>query len=369
MPSLLLYRIVVVMGIAIAAVLGTAKAQQTKEVVRRQRPQLLALGFSRDGSMLVSGGDSVRVHALDSGEMLQEARTPETTRVVAFSPSKKDVFVSAGDDRIVRFWRLKEDRPVRTLKEHEGIVLGLAFSPDGKLLATAAKDIENRKWPSGEFRLWDTESGELLRAENFREAGVSCAAFSTDGKLVAFSKCSNDREVSSSIEVFDVGTWKRVRSVSFAPGFANSIAFLPDEGLVIAGGDCVPAGAGVCFPTGRLWLASAGEKQARESDEVARHGYFGGAALLAGGRHVVTGTDTPVPVANEGRLTLRADLQVRESRTGKLVWSQIQEGDEMYNMYGACVSPSGKLIGCCSASTIFVFDNKGALVRTIAVGD
>ena len=41
----------------------------------------------------------------------------------------------------------------------------------------------------------------------------------------------------------------------------------------------------------------------------------------------------------------------------------------MYNMYGACVSPSGKLIGCCSASTIFVFDNKGALVRTIAVGD
>ena len=369
MPSQPFCRIAVMWAAVGAAALGTAQAQQTKEGVRRQRPTLLALGFSRDGSMLVSGGDSVRVHALDSGEMLHEARTPETTRVVAFSPSKKDVFVSAGDDMIIRFWRLKEDRPFRTLKEHKGIVLGLAFSPDGKLLATAAKDVENRKWPSGEFRLWDTESGALVRAENFRDAGVSCAAFSTDGKLVAFSKSSDDREVGSSIEVFDVGTWKRVRSISFAPGSANSIAFLPDEGLVIAGGDCVPAGAGHCFPTGRLWLASAGEKQARESDEVARHGYFRGAALLAGGRHVVTGTDTPVPVADEGRLTLRSDLQMRESRTGKLVWSQIQEGDEMYDMYGACVSPNGKLIGCCSASTIFVFDDKGALVRAITVGD
>src|SRR5579872_5775954 len=194
---------VAVLVVVAAGALRTAQAQQIKEAVRRQRVALLALGFSPDGSMLISGGDSVRVHALDSGEMLHKARTPGTARAVVFSPSEKDVFVSAGDDMIVRFWRVKEGRPFRALKEHKAGVQGLAFSPDGKFLATAARSTENGKWAAGEFRLWDTESGKLVQAENFREAGASCAAFSTDGKLVAFSKCSSDHEVGFSVGVFD----------------------------------------------------------------------------------------------------------------------------------------------------------------------
>src|SRR5262249_33365529 len=173
------------------------------------------------------GGDSVRVHALDSGEMLHEARIGGLTKAVAFSPAEKDVFVSGGQDAIVRFWRLKWNRPFRSLKEHKAAVTALAYSPDGKFLASAAAGSENGKPAKGEFRLWDTESGELVRSENFRDGGVFSVAFSSDGKLVAFSRTSNDAEAGSSVEVFDVASWKRTRSISISSGFGYGIAFFP----------------------------------------------------------------------------------------------------------------------------------------------
>lgn len=348
---------------------GLVRGQEAKKAVRRQHAMLLAMGFSRDGSMLVSGGDSVRVHDVESGEMLHEARISGLTRAVAFSPAEKDVFVSAGDDAVVRFWRLKWNRPFRTLKEHKAAVLGLAFSPDGKHLATAAAGTENGKWARGELRLWDTESGEIVRKEDFRGAGASCVAFSRDGKLLAFSKSSNEarEDAGSSLELFEVATWKPLRSIPFSPGFANSLAFLPDgKQLIVAGGVCVPNNAGGCIPAGKIWMARTDGK-IEEVDGLDERGYFRGAALIGEGERFVSGTTSLIWVDDGTDQRLVPDLQVRETKTGKLVWSRTE--DEGEAMYGASVSPDGKLIACCARGTILMFDGAGKLVRGIGIGD
>lgn len=347
---------------------GPIRGEPVKKAFRRQHAMLLALGFSRDGSMLVSGGDSVRVHDLGSGEMLHEARVSGLTRAVAFSPSEKDVFVSAGDDAIVRFWRLKWNRPFRTLKEHKSGVLGLAFSPDGKYLATAAGGTENGKWARGEVRLWDTESGEIVRKEDFRGAGASCVAFSRDGKLLAFSKSSNEprEDAGSSLELFEVATWKPLRSIPYSPGFANSLAFLPDgKQLIVAGAVPIPNRAG-SMPTGKFWIART-DGQLDEMDALDGRGYFTSAAPVGEGERFVTGTATLVWVDDGTDQRLIPDLQMRETKTGKLIWSRTDEDGDV--MYGASVSPDGRLIACCTRGLVLVFDGGGKLVRGIGIGD
>src|SRR5207302_824910 len=77
----------------------------------------------------------------------------------------------------VRLWEVPGGRPLATLQGHTGVVYGVAFSGDGRLLASGGDD--------GIVRLWEAASGQLLATLQGHTGAVWGVALSGDGRLLA----------------------------------------------------------------------------------------------------------------------------------------------------------------------------------------
>jgi WD40 repeat protein len=64
---------------------------------------------------------------------------------VAFSPDGR-LLATASNDKTARVWDPAAGEHLRTLTGHTSVVRAVAFSPDGRLLATASEDCTARVW-------------------------------------------------------------------------------------------------------------------------------------------------------------------------------------------------------------------------------
>jgi WD40 repeat protein len=94
---------------------------------------------------------------------------------IAFSPDGK-ILASASKDQTVKLWETASGRQLFTLTQPDE-VWAVAFSPDGKTLATGGRD--------NTVRLWDARAGVELRTLRGHEGPVHAVAFSPDGKTLA----------------------------------------------------------------------------------------------------------------------------------------------------------------------------------------
>jgi WD40 repeat protein len=118
----------------------------------------------------------------------------------------------------VLLWDVATGKLQRVLRGHVGGVPRLAFSPDGKLLATAGYDDRS-------VRLWDVATGWQLR-EIPQDDKVHGVAFSPDGRYLAIG-------TNSKRHVWDLTK----EQVSYTlPGGAWQVAFRPDNLVLASGG-------------------------------------------------------------------------------------------------------------------------------------
>lgn len=149
--------------------------------------KVTALAFSRDGLRLAVGAGEpgslgeVRLFSFDAGKVRPTpdhviAAHADVLHDLAFSPDGK-LLATTGYDRLIKLWDVGSGKEVRTLKDHSDAVYGLAFRPDGKLIASAAADRA--------VKVWDVATGRRLYTLGEATDWLYAVAWSPDGKSLA----------------------------------------------------------------------------------------------------------------------------------------------------------------------------------------
>jgi WD40 repeat protein len=142
---------------------------------------------------------------------------------VAFSPDGRTL-ASASDDKTVKLWDVQSRKEIKTLSGHSDSVRFVAFSPDGRTLASASDDKT--------VKLWDAQSQKEIKTLSGHEKAVSSAAFSPDGRTLA--SASDDKTV----KLWDVQSQKEIKTLKGHSDYVGFVAFSPDgRTLASASGD------------------------------------------------------------------------------------------------------------------------------------
>jgi WD40 repeat protein/serine/threonine protein kinase len=238
-----------------------------------------SVAFSPDGRRIVSGagGPSTRGQVMLSDATTGDPLGPSFEGCpglwnVAPHPGGRRL-ATACRDGTVRVWDIDTGKEVWKKTGKAAQVFDVAYSPDGRWLASAGGSYDPLK--PGEARLWDAETGEEIRTFVVPAADVFGVAVSPDGRWLA-AGCSDGL----------VRTWDIRRPASKArelPGHIGQVervVFLPDGRLASAGGAEVGSGEV------RIWDLSTGGGL----DLRGHTGPVWGLASSRDGRRLVTGS-------------------------------------------------------------------------------
>ncbi len=191
---------------------------------------ITAVEFSPNGSTIAASGYHEITFWKTADGTLESRLTGLAERVydIAYSPDGKWMATASGDPGIfgaVKLWRPEPGgcKPVRDLVETQDVVFSVAFSPDNKKLAAAGADRT--------IRVFEVETGKLLTQIEDHADWVFAIAFSPDGKRLA--SASRDKTA----KVFDLE--KKESLVTF-PVHAQpvyTVSFTPDGKGVATGGE------------------------------------------------------------------------------------------------------------------------------------
>ncbi|MCP2196875.1 WD40 repeat [Lentzea flava] len=191
------------------------------------------MAFSPDGKTLATANWDGRIHLFD----LTDPRKPvEKARVtghdgqvqaVQFTPDGRTL-VSSGQDRTIRIWDISGPATlVRTIQAHDQLVHGISLNRAGTTIASGSWD--------GTVKLWDLATGAHLSTIDPTTGpfSVDAVAFSPDGRILATAADNGD------VQLWDVTDPRDPKQITVATGHlfsVHTLAFSPDGKFLASGG-------------------------------------------------------------------------------------------------------------------------------------
>ena len=241
---------------------GSIRAELSGHTTR-----IYSLAFSHDGRTLVSGADR-RALLWDVEGRRQIGELQELggrVESAAFLPGTSDVALGIGQGRIV-VWHTRPLSDPIIEEAHHDEVWGLAYSPDGRLLATVGGDKAvhlrdaatgdivrtmisgTEDWPSrlafapggrtlatadfgGSVRVWDVDTGRVICSFPAHPKRIWALAYSPDGRVLATGGRGR------TIRLWDTTDWRQTASLYGHDSDVRDLAFFPNGRMLASASD------------------------------------------------------------------------------------------------------------------------------------
>jgi len=239
--------------------------------------RVAAVGFTPDArEVLLAGGNTASLYDAATGRLLRSFRQSGDVRAAALSPDGKLLATAGGEYQKTPqliLWDAASGAKLRSLAGHAEYVKTVAFSRDGRLLASA---------DNGRVAIvWDTKTGVKLgdfvakEGDYSHDRDIGAVAFSPDGRQLLLGQ-------EGGATVWDVDSGKPLNALQSLSGSVTALAFSPDGRRVLLASHYRDHGAAF------LYDAASGQLQ-----QILR-GHTGGihvAAFSPTGKHIATGGD------------------------------------------------------------------------------
>ncbi len=187
---------------------------QSRSIARRFA---LTLGLGLLAGITFAASPAARAGGPPNLKWLGGGQAASTT--VAVSPDGNYVATaSAVADETIKLWQRSDGRLIRTFAADLGNINGIAFSPDGQLLASANETVSG--YQDGAIKVWNVSTGAVVRRLAFNALGEA-VAFSPDGQYLAAA-------VYRDVIVYRLSDGATVHTLTGHSQLLTSVAFSPD---------------------------------------------------------------------------------------------------------------------------------------------